>query len=181
MFTIRRASEKDWPAILALRRGERLNPDLPPWDAFTVAVIGRAVVGAAAVRVHRDGTREIGSLVVDPAYRGQGVAALMLHAILAEHRGEMFMITGRAYAGHYARFGFLRIAAWRAPLGIAIHAALGSAFGWVMSRVQRRAFNRLAILRRAARTETPRDFGDVTIVPDAARIPVPAGRAVRGR
>ena len=146
---IRPATERDQEPILGLARGERLKPFGLHWPNFIVAEKDRRVIGAVQLRTHRDGAYELGSLVVEAASRGQGIAAKLIDRRLAGMAGRILMITGQAYADHYRRWGFKRIEPRSAPPIIRLHYWLGHLGGGIMSFVQRRARNRLAVLDRA--------------------------------
>lgn len=146
---IRPATERDQEQILGLARGERLKPFGLHWPNFIVAEKDRRVIGAVQLRTHRDGSYELGSLVVEAASRGQGIAAKLIDMRLAGRAGRILMITGQAYADHYRRWGFKHIEPGSAPPCIRVNYWLGDLGGGVMSFVQRRARNRLAVLDRA--------------------------------
>jgi N-acetylglutamate synthase-like GNAT family acetyltransferase len=128
---IRKATAGDQAAIVTLVRAERLNPHGLDWANFFVAVEGDALIGAVQIRRHRDGSRELGSLVVAPTKRGNGLAARLIDHVLAAAPGPMHVITGRAHAHHYARWGFEPIGVWSAPAGIRWHCLLGQVIGGV--------------------------------------------------
>lgn len=146
---IRPATECDQEQILGLARGERLKPFGLHWPNFIVAEKDRRVIGAVQLRTHRDGSYELGSLVVEAASRGQGIAAKLIDRRLAGMSDRILMITGQAYADHYSRWGFKHIEPGSAPPCIRLNYWLGDLGGGIMSFVQRRARNRLAVLDRA--------------------------------
>src|SRR5262245_15533101 len=105
--SIRQATAEDQPHILSLARRERIKPTGLHWPRFVVAVDeGGKVVGAVQLRQHPDGSRELGSLVVAPTFRGRGVAARLIETRLADTAGRVLVITGRAHAAYYGRWGF---------------------------------------------------------------------------
>ena len=99
-------------------RGERLNPTGINWPNFMVAAMGGRIVGAAQIRKHSDGSRELGSLVVAKDERGHGIASRMIDTLLAEEREPVWMITSEPYAKAYARWGFERIEPGAAPVKV---------------------------------------------------------------
>jgi N-acetylglutamate synthase-like GNAT family acetyltransferase len=147
---IRPATEHDQAQILNLARGERVKPFGLHWQNFVVAEKDHRIIGAVQLRTHRDGSHELGSLVVEPASRGQGIAARLIDKLLDGKAGRILIITGRAYADHYRRWGFERIAPGSAPPVIRLNYWLGHLGGRIMSLVQRRTFNPLAVLDRAS-------------------------------
>lgn len=104
---LRRAERADAAAIRRLIGRERLNPMGLNWRHFTLAVDADGNwLGCAQVKPHGDGTRELASLVVVPAWRGRGLArALILH--FQAQAGPPLYLTCRAELEPlYARFGF---------------------------------------------------------------------------
>ena len=99
----RRATEHDQRAIRALVRGERLNPTRINWPNFLVAAMADRVVGAAQIRRHSDGSRELGSLVVAKDLRGHGIVSRLIDTLLADEREPIWMITPESHARIYAR------------------------------------------------------------------------------
>ncbi len=149
-ITLRRATEQDQPAIRALVHSERLNPHNLDWRNFLVATDAGGIVGAVQLRRHRDGSRELGSLVVRKEARRQGIGSRLIEALLAPEHGRVLMITGAAFAARYARFGFRRIGADAAPAPVRRNYRLGS-LAAVISLLMGRP-RRLAILERGSQT-----------------------------
>ena len=147
--SIRPATEHDQVRILSLARGERVKPFGLHWQNFVVAERNGRIIGAAQLRTHRDGSYELGSLVVETASRGQGIAARLIDKLLDGRVERILIITGQAYADHYRRWGFERVEPRSAPPVIRLNYWLGHFGGRIMSLVQRRAFNPLAVLDRA--------------------------------
>ena len=148
--SIRPATENDQAQILALARGERIKPFGLSWPNFIVAEQSGRLVGAVQLRSHCDGSLELGSLVVASALRKQGIAARLIDRRLDGVTGRILMITGRRYAEHYQKWGFVRVAPSAAPSSIRRHYWMGHLGGRLVSLFQRRAFNPLAVLDRAA-------------------------------
>ena len=80
-LTIRLATEMDQLAIRAMIRSERLNPTGLDWPSFMVATDERGLAGAVQLRRHRDGSRELGTLVVRKQARGHGIAGKLIDAL----------------------------------------------------------------------------------------------------
>ena len=147
-FTIRRAREPDEHAITTLVRSERLNPLDLDWRRFVLAVDPSGIVGAVQLRMHDNDSRELGSLVVRRDARGRGIAARLIDTLLAPVATRVWMITGAAFAAHYARWGFRRIEPSAAPAGVRRNYYLGRIIGGTLSLVSGRASKVLAVLHR---------------------------------
>lgn len=148
--SIRQASAGDQQAILALAQGERVNPVGLHWPNFVVAEHEGALVGAVQIKFHRDGAREVGSLIVAQHVRNQGIAARLIDARLADQTGRMLAVTGRKYAEHYARWGFAPIRPCQAPRSVWRNYWMGAIGGYLFAVLQRRARNPLVVLQRPA-------------------------------
>jgi len=145
---VRPALAADQAAITQLVHSERLNPHGLLWQRFVVAVAGDALVGAVQMREHADGSRELGSLVVHPAYRGRGIAPRLIEALLARHPGPVHLVTRRSRIGWFARWGFAAIDARRAPRALRRNRLLGQ-MASLLALLSLRWPRRLAILQRA--------------------------------
>src|SRR5688572_3827645 len=132
-LSIRQAVAGDQDAILALARGERVNPNGLHWPNFIVAERDGALAGAVQLRRHRDGSRELGTLVVARTQRKQGIAGRLIDALLACNTGRVLMITGRKHAHHYARWGFAPITPCRAPKSVSRNYWMGTCAGYVFA------------------------------------------------
>lgn len=115
---LRRATAADQDTLLALVKRERLNPAGVRWPHFVVAADGFGIVGAAQLRRHPDGSREVASLVVLPPMRGQGIAARLIDALLAARHAPVHVVTQRAHATYFKRWGFRDIHPWHAPSAV---------------------------------------------------------------
>lgn len=147
-IVIRKARLEEDKAIRALVLRERMRPiDLKP-ENFLLAVKGDEIIGTVQMRRHPDGSRELGSLVVAPAWRRQGIAIRLVNELLKGQGQNVYAITARAHGAHYARWGFERVAARSVPRSIRLHHFLGS-LGSIVSLFKRRSVRRLVILKRA--------------------------------
>jgi amino-acid N-acetyltransferase len=147
--SIRPAAARDQPHILALARGERLKPTGLDWPRFVVADDEGKIVGAVQLRSHPDGSKELGSLVVAPAFRGRGVAARLIEKRLAGATGRVLIITAAIHADYYRRWGFRRIKPGDAPPFVCMNYWMGYLGGGLLSKLRGRAVNHLAVLERS--------------------------------
>jgi amino-acid N-acetyltransferase len=147
-IVIRKARLQEDKAIRALVLSERMRPiDLKP-ENFLLAVKDDEIIGMVQMRRHSDGTRELGSLVVAPAWRRQRIATRLVDELLKSERQSVYAITARAQWTRYARWGFERVAAGSVPRSIRRHHFTGS-LGSIVSLFKRRSMRRLVILKRA--------------------------------
>jgi amino-acid N-acetyltransferase len=145
---VRSAAVQDHDAIVALVRGGHLNPLDLDWRRFVVAADPSGIVGAVQMRRHADGSRELGSLVVREDARRRGIAGRLIDTLLASDAARVFMITGAAFAAHYARWGFRRIGPGHAPRAILRNYLVGRLVGGLISLAMGRRPRRLAVLTR---------------------------------
>jgi N-acetylglutamate synthase-like GNAT family acetyltransferase len=116
-YSLRPATQADFPAIRALIRAVQINPIGLDWRRFIVAVTPQeAIIGCGQIKPHRDGSRELASIAVVPEWRGRGVARAMIERLVEVSGGAAFAeaeaveplyLTCRASLGSfYERFGF---------------------------------------------------------------------------
>jgi N-acetylglutamate synthase-like GNAT family acetyltransferase len=106
-FAMRPAEKTDRDAIRRLVSNARLNPSGLDWRRFVVINDpSRKVAACGQVKPHRDGSRELASLVVEPRQRGQGLGAAVVLALMAEHDAPLYLMCRSTLVGYYERFGF---------------------------------------------------------------------------
>jgi N-acetylglutamate synthase-like GNAT family acetyltransferase len=106
-YSIRPALREDATAIRALVRAAFINPLGIHWPRFMIAVDEEnRLVGCGQVKVHRDGSRELASIAVAPAWRKQGVASALIERLLAEHAPPLYLTCRPQLGSFYERFGF---------------------------------------------------------------------------
>jgi amino-acid N-acetyltransferase len=160
-ITVRPATPEDQATIRALVHAERLNPTGLHWPNFVVATQGAAIVGAAQMRRHPDGSRELGSLVVAPHARGHGISTRLIETLLAHEARCVHVITAAQHAARYAAWGFRPIEPVDASGSVQWNHRLGRLAG-IVSFFKRRPLRRLVILRRAA----------IQLAPQAIQVPI---------
>lgn len=132
MAELRPATAADAGTIRKLILNEHLDPTSLDWRHFTVAEDAGQIIGIAQVKP-LPGVNEFGSLVVLPAYRGQGIAAQLIAALEAQAGLPLYLLCREQMEPYYLRFGFLRLAFWSAPpfLRLKLAAALPLRLGGV--------------------------------------------------
>jgi N-acetylglutamate synthase-like GNAT family acetyltransferase len=146
---IRRATAADQEEIAALVRAARLNTRGLDWPGFVVAADAGSgdLVGVAQIRVGPDAARELASLVVVPAARGQGVATRLVDALLADPAGVVYAVVDRPYVGHFARWGFAPVAPRELPASVARTYRIGRVVTAMLSPLARRWIRLVPIAR----------------------------------
>jgi len=103
---LRPARAADRGVIWAMVLQEQLNPLGLDWRRFLLAVDqDGAVIGCVQIKAHGQ-VRELASLVVRPAWRGRGVARLLIERIRAGQAGPLYLMCRGGLQPLYALFGF---------------------------------------------------------------------------
>ena len=121
--SIRPAAAADWPRVIALLGGAGLPvEDLQPASVaqFLVATDGSAVIGTVAVERY-DAHGLLRSLVVDPAWRGQGVGRGMVAAAeagAATARLDSLTLLTQTATSLFRALGYAEVPRAAAPLPV---------------------------------------------------------------
>jgi amino-acid N-acetyltransferase len=111
---IRPARADDQQTIKRVVRAARLDPTALDWRHFMIAEIDGRVVGIGQIK-ELPGCQELGSLVVLPAHRGQGIAAQLIQALESRAGRPLYLMCHDRMEGYYVRFGYKVIGFWQAP------------------------------------------------------------------
>jgi amino-acid N-acetyltransferase len=107
MIQLRPAMETDAPDIRELVHQAQINPLDLDWPRFIVAVSPEGeLIGCGQVKTHRDGSRELASIVVAPAFRNQGVARAIIEHLTAQHPGVLYLTCRSSLGAFYEKFGY---------------------------------------------------------------------------
>lgn len=111
VYRLRPTKPEDARAIRALVHAARINPLGLDWRRFIVAVNSvEEIIGCAQVKPHREKkdsiSGELASIVVAPAWRGQGVARALIENMLASHAPPLYLTCRASLEPFYERFGF---------------------------------------------------------------------------
>jgi amino-acid N-acetyltransferase len=105
---LRKAISSDQSTIRRMVNDARINPMQLDWRRFLLAVddAQNQVIGCAQVKPHGDGTRELASLVVLPARRGQGIARALIERLMSENPPPLYLTCQSGLEPLYWRFSF---------------------------------------------------------------------------
>jgi amino-acid N-acetyltransferase len=77
------------------------------WQRFVLAVTQSGeVIGCGQIKPHSDGTRELASIAVVPAWRGNGVARTIIEHLVAQESGTLYLTCRASLGPFYDKFGF---------------------------------------------------------------------------
>jgi amino-acid N-acetyltransferase len=108
--TIRPATQADQPVIRDLIRKANINPMNLHWPNFLVAEDRDAIVGVGQVKPHSDGSRELASIAVVPAFQRRGIGGAIIERLIEREPGSVLHLTcRRELETFYERFGFRRL------------------------------------------------------------------------
>jgi amino-acid N-acetyltransferase len=121
-ISIRPATEQDDATIKQMVSKEHLDPTSVKWQHFLIAERDEGdgsprMVGIGQVKEY-PGCQELGSLVVLPEYRRQGIAAELIRALEARAGRPLYLTCRSTMQHYYAGFGYERISIWKAPRAI---------------------------------------------------------------
>jgi amino-acid N-acetyltransferase len=108
-MNLRPAQANDQATIESIIRSARINPMSLHWQHFTVAEEDGQTIGIGQIKKHGDGSRELASIAVIPAYQHRGVASAIISELLARESGPLYLFCRAPLAPFYERFGFRRI------------------------------------------------------------------------
>lgn len=80
------------------------------WRHFVVAIDGHErVIGCGQIKEHRDGARELASLVVALDLREQGVGGAIMRRLMDDAGPPLWLMCRSDLASFYLRFGFREV------------------------------------------------------------------------
>jgi len=105
-YSLRPATEADFPAIKALIRRVHINPMGLDWHRFTVAVSRGEMIGCGQMKPVPGGLTELASLAVIPAHRRQGVARTLIEHLLEGAPRPVYLTCRSGLGTFYEKFDF---------------------------------------------------------------------------
>lgn len=106
-FTLHKATAADAAAIRKLIYKVRINPTNLDWQRFIVARddSGR-MLGCGQIKPHKDGTFELASIAVQPAFQDQGIGRAIILELLASSPRPLYLTCRGPLEAYYQKFGF---------------------------------------------------------------------------
>jgi N-acetylglutamate synthase-like GNAT family acetyltransferase len=109
-YALRSATAADLPAIKQMIRYARLNPLGINWKRFTLAVNSSGeIIGCGQIKLHRDGSQELASLVVRRRCRRQGVARSIVRRLMQAQDRPFWLTCASSLIPFYERLGFREV------------------------------------------------------------------------
>jgi N-acetylglutamate synthase-like GNAT family acetyltransferase len=135
MHIIRPAVQSDQSTIKTIVRQAGINPLSLHWPNFLVSEADGRIVGIGQVKPHGDGTRELASIAVLPAYQRQGIATAIIHALLERESRPLYLTCRDRLENFYTQFGFRVISRDEMPPYFRRIYRLASVFSWAVARL----------------------------------------------
>jgi N-acetylglutamate synthase-like GNAT family acetyltransferase len=108
-INLRAAKADDQKMIRKMVCRARINPIGIHWPDFIIAESEGQIVGIGQVKQHRDGSRELASIAVRPAYQRQGIATAIIHELISNEEGVLYLTCRAHMEDFYKPFGFYRV------------------------------------------------------------------------
>jgi N-acetylglutamate synthase-like GNAT family acetyltransferase len=110
MFSLRSATQADFPVIRGLIHAVGINPMGLDWQRFCMAVDAEdRLVGCGQVKLHQDGSLELASIAVLPEWRMQGVARAIILNLLETQPRPLYLTCRRRLRPFYEKFKFQEV------------------------------------------------------------------------
>jgi N-acetylglutamate synthase-like GNAT family acetyltransferase len=148
-ITIRPARQEEQDPIVALIHQAKINPRNLQWQNFLVAEENGKILGVRQVKIHVQGTREVGSGYVLPEYRHRGISARLMNEILSRENGILYLMCRDQWMSYYEQFGFQPAAVDQLPADFRKEYRIGRFITSVISFFMRDKI-RIVPMRRSA-------------------------------
>jgi len=136
---IREATRKDQFRIWWMVWRAGLDPTALHWSHFLIAEHNEKTVGIGQIR---PAAYELGSLVVHPQYRGQGIGGKLIREFVHRANRDVYLECAAQLVPYYAKHGFIEISPAQAPAPLRRKAIIGSRIAGLFGQ-------RLAVMKRS--------------------------------
>jgi N-acetylglutamate synthase-like GNAT family acetyltransferase len=128
-FTLRAATEDDFPAIRRLIRLVGINPISLDWRRFLIAVdpSGR-LLGCGQLKPHGKHVVELASIAVEPKYQRHGIASAIIDQLLMGAPRPLYLICRARLGPFYQKWGFRALEPREMPFYFRLLARLAGVF-----------------------------------------------------
>jgi len=115
-FTLRPATEDDFPLIKDLIHRVGINPMDLDWHRFVIAVDGSSrMLGCGQLKPHGKDVIELASIAVEPAYQHQGIARVIIEHLIAQGPRPLYLTCRSRLGSFYEKWGFRSIESKEMP------------------------------------------------------------------
>ena len=109
-FTLRPATEDDFPLIKDLIHRVGINPMSLDWRRFVIAVDGSGkMLGCGQLKPHGKDVIELASIAVEPTYQHQGVARVIIEHLISHGPRPLYLTCRSRLGSFYEKWGFRSI------------------------------------------------------------------------
>jgi len=109
-FTLRPATEDDFPLIKDLIHRVGINPMSLDWHRFVIAVDGSGnMLGCGQLKPHGRDVIELASIAVEPSYQHQGIARGIIEHLIARGPRPLYLTCRSRLGSFYEKWGFRSI------------------------------------------------------------------------
>ncbi len=123
---LRPASAKDVWTIRKLVLFAKLDPTQLRWQQFWVIESDGRIVACGQLRSF-PGAQELGSVVVAPAWRGQGLGKFLVEHLIRQATQPLYLeCLGSSLAKFYSRFGFVPVSWQELPRSLKLKFGLSA-------------------------------------------------------
>jgi N-acetylglutamate synthase-like GNAT family acetyltransferase len=109
-FTLRPATEDDFPLIKDLIHRVGINPMSLDWHRFVIAVDESGkMLGCGQLKPHGRHVIELASIAVEPTYQHQGIARVIIEHLIAQGPRPLYLTCRSRLGSFYEKWGFRSI------------------------------------------------------------------------
>jgi len=109
-FTLRPATEDDFPLIKDLIHRVGINPMSLDWRRFVIAVDESGkMLGCGQLKPHGRHVIELASIAVEPTYQNQGIARVIIEHLISHGPRPLYLTCRSRLGSFYEKWGFRSI------------------------------------------------------------------------
>ncbi|HEX2697763.1 MAG TPA: GNAT family N-acetyltransferase [Anaerolineales bacterium] len=132
-YTLRQATQEDFPAIRELINRVHINPADLDWHRFIVAVDSSGqMLGCGQLKPHGAGIVELASIAVQSSFRNQGIARAIIEDLIAKAPRPLYLTCRSGLKSLYEKWGFQVVEGKELPRYYRRLAKLASMITWMI-------------------------------------------------